>query len=497
MTVLKKYEDKLKEIKLLSSINGILSWDQQTNMPPNGAALRSEQIALLSNLSHQKVISQELGDIIEECKESGDLSQAQKRSLSEIERTRKKRICLPQDLVSEMSKTSSAAINAWAQAKHDDDFDVFAPHLKRLLELSREKAKAYNISDVLYDNLLDDYDPATTSSQLSRLFSRLQDHLTSLILEYSNHPSPPNLGHFTHSELNTINNKIIETFGFTNTDGRLDQAAHPFTIGISPNDVRLTTHNHEKNLLGTIGGTIHECGHGLYEQNLPSHLDTLGLCSAPGAAIHESQSRFYENVVGRSLEYFRWLAPIVNTARTNGRKLSAEELYLAANPVLPSPIRVEADETTYNLHIIIRFQLEQALLSGDLAVKDAPEAWNDAYERALGIRPNSPKEGILQDIHWSLGYFGYFPSYTLGNLYSASYKNCLNKVQPSMWTQIEQGDFVDILSWLRENIHQKGALFTQEEIVFQAVGEEDHVSNLLTHFRERQEQAKFLRETLK
>ena len=492
MGTFEQYQEKLREIQLLNSINSVLSWDQQTNMPPNGAILRAEQIELMTNQAHQKIISEEFGNLLDECKTQEDLTIEQRRSISETERLRSKRICLSQQLVSEISKTTSAAINAWSQAKNDDNFDDFAPHLTRLLELSREKAQAYAISDVLYDNLLDDYDPATTSAQLSSLFSRLQAELTPLISEYSNHPSPPNLGNFSNSELNQINDKIITKLGFENSSGRLDQSAHPFTIGITPNDVRLTTHNHENNFLGTIGGTIHECGHGLYEQNLPLHLETVGLCAAPGASIHESQSRFYENVVGRSLSFFRWLAPILQ--EISGKKLSPEELYLAANPVLPSPIRIEADETTYNIHIIIRFQIEQALLSGDLAVKDAPEAWNNAYEKSLGIRPKNHKEGILQDIHWSLGYFGYFPSYTLGNLYSASYKNHLKHALPNIWTQIEQGEFSNILSWLKENIHQKGSLFTQEEIVAQAVGEQDHVSNLINHFRERQEQAILLRE---
>lgn len=493
MRPFQRLQKKLDEIQLLSSLNATIGWDQQTNLPKNGAKLRSEQSAYLTEKVHQKIVSAEFGDLIAQSK-SSELSLHERRSIEEIERLRMKKIQLPKELVNEMSKATSAAINAWAQAKTDNDFSSFAPHLKKLLELSREKAQAYNISDVLYDNLLDDYDPSVTSAQLSTLFSRLETKLSPLIVEYSGHRSAPELEAFSNTELNQINSEIIEALGFDLNSGRLDQSPHPFTMGISPSDVRLTTRNDPNNLLGTIGGTIHECGHGLYEQNLPADLRPLGLCAAPGAGIHESQSRFYENVIGRSLSFFQWLAPIINQIRSNGRALSPEDLYLAANPVLPSPIRIEADETTYNLHIIIRFQLEQALLNGDLSVQDAPIAWNDAYEKALAIRPKNHQEGILQDIHWSLGYFGYFPSYTLGNLYSASYKKHLKTVLPNIDSQNRNGDFSEALAWLRTNIHQKGSLFTQEEIVEQAVGEQDHVSNLIEHFHERQTLAQTLRE---
>jgi len=289
----------------------------------------------------------------------------------------------------------------------------------------------------------------------------------------------------TDDALSHINQLVIDQLGFKNDSGRLDQSAHPFTCGLSPEDVRLTTHNNTNDLIGTLSGTIHECGHGIYEQGLPLHLRDYGLCRAAGCGIHESQSRFYENTIGKSFPFFSWLTPKLNET-CNPVSFTAKQLYRAANTVRRSPVRISADESTYNLHIIVRYELEKAIFAGTIKVSDLPEAWNVSYSKTLGFKPDNLAEGVLQDIHWSMGLLGYFPSYTIGNLYAASFKAQMQIDLPNMWQNIEYGDFSAPKEWLYEHIHKHGNSMTQEEILLNAVGERDQVSDLMTHLKERQ-----------
>jgi carboxypeptidase Taq len=272
--------------------------------------------------------------------------------------------------------------------------------------------------------------------------------------------------------------------GFRFEDGRLDDAQHPFTCGLHPQDVRLTTHLYCDDLLGTLGGTIHEGGHGLYEQGLPTAWAGTGLRAAAGAGMHESQSRFWENVIGRSEAFFQWFAPILDDELGGGGP-SAAALYAAANRVEPSFIRVHADETTYNVHILLRFELEVALFEGQLSVADLPEAWNAGMVRLLGIRPPDLNQGVLQDVHWSSGLFGYFPSYTLGNLYAASFRAALETELPSVWELVARGEFAPVLAWLREKVHVHGSRLDAPALFVAAVGDRDPVADLEAHLRQR------------
>jgi carboxypeptidase Taq len=478
------FENYLSELQTLQSVAGVLSWDQKTNMPPKAATLRSEQLTLLSAMVHQKLIDNQFSEIIEEATEEAS-SIPQKRAIKEARRSRDRSLCLPVDLVQAFTKAKSAATNAWAQAKSDNDYALFAPHLKKIIELSREKATCYGTEKSMYDNLLDDYDPGVTTASLIPMFAELKAALVPLVDEVtSRNQGEEYISNYSLNELDKINKHVIDALLFDRQAGRLDESDHPFTIGLAPSDVRLTTRNLPSKILGTLGGTIHECGHGLYEQGLPSHWKKMGLCHAPGAGIHESQSRFYENVIGRSLEFFEWLAPTLHEISPTNSP-SAAELYIGANRAKQSLIRVEADETTYNLHIIIRFEIEQALLNGDLSTKDAPQAWDDAHQKNLGLRPSNYSDGILQDIHWSLGYFGYFPSYTIGNLYAAGYKQALKTEHPTLFEDIRKGEFQGVLNWLRQKIHQQGNIRPQEEIVANAIGERNQVDDLITHLQER------------
>ena len=290
--------------------------------------------------------------------------------------------------------------------------------------------------------------------------------------------------HVPAAALRLINDRVISALGFRTEDGRLDESQHPFTVGVGPHDVRLTTHIYEADLLATLGGTIHECGHGLYEQGIPDALLGTGLGEAAGVGLHESQSRFWENIIGRSEAFCRWLAPALREAHPD-LDLTPDRLYGACNRVAPSLIRIKADEATYNLHILIRYQLETALLTGDLAVADAPAAWDEAYEKNLGVRPGDPTEGVLQDVHWASGYFAYFPSYTIGNLYAASFRARIEQDLPDMWDEVESGDFSAVLAWLREKVHTRGAEVDAPEIFRDAVGDRDPVADLMAHLRGR------------
>ncbi len=289
--------------------------------------------------------------------------------------------------------------------------------------------------------------------------------------------------HVPHATLDQLNRSVVAALGFRMDDGRLDASQHPFTVGMHPGDVRLTTHSYETDLLGTLSGTIHETGHGLYEQGMPADLRGTGLCAAAGVGLHESQSRFWENHIGASAPFFAWLAPQLAAALGQGPK--PWELYAAANRVQPSLIRVKADEATYNLHIIARYELEKQLIEGSLAVDELEEAWDAAYERLLGVRPTSPVEGVLQDVHWSSGYLGYFPSYTIGNLYAASFEAALVDAIPGMWEQVRDGDFGAILGWLRTHVHARGARVDAPQVFAEAVGDRDPVADLVRHLYRR------------
>ncbi|MEC7946154.1 MAG: carboxypeptidase M32 [Myxococcota bacterium] len=354
------------------------------------------------------------------------------------------------------------------------------------LPSARETAMAVGYADHLYDALLEQYDPGSTIGQLDPMVGRLEALLVPFVQATRGRPGPRPLKglHVPADALRVINRRVIEALGFRPDDGRLDELQHPFTVGIGPHDVRLTTHLYEDDLLATLGGTIHECGHGLYEKGIPDDLRGTGLAEAPGMGMHESQSRFWENMIGRSEAFCRWLVPILEAAHPS-IGLTPTQLYAASNRVEPSLIRIKADEATYNLRILIRYQLETALLTGDLAVADLEAAWGDAHERSLGLRPASPNEGVLQDVHWSNGCFGYFPSYTIGNLYAASFRARLEEDLPSLWSHVEAGHFAAILSWLRQRVHRRGSGVDGPQLFADAVGDRDSVLDLMTHFRRR------------
>lgn len=468
----------VRRIETLESVMGTLGWDEQTMMPPKGAALRGEQQALLSGLVHEAITDDRVGRWLAELEaETDPVKMACRRNLGR-DFARERRV--PAELVDRLARTKSEGFAAWLEAKREADFTKFAPVLRKLLDLSLRRAEAIDRARHPYEVALEEYDPGTTVDFLRRTFARLRDGLTPLLDAIASRPQLPALeGEFDPRGQALLQREVAEALGYDLAGGRFDTAEHPFTSGLGPGDVRITTRIEPRDLLGGLGAAIHETGHALYEQGRPHAWDGTTVSRAASFGLHESQSRFWENYIGRSRSFSRWLAPRIG--KHTGVPVEGEALYRASNRVARGLIRVRADEVTYNLHIVIRFELELALFERTLDVDDLPEAWNARYADYLGVTPPDAAQGVLQDVHWSGAAFGYFPSYTLGNLYAASLGRALLERQPDLWARVEAGDFAPILAFLRERVHAKGHLEEAPSIVRDAVGERDHVEDLLAY----------------
>jgi len=484
---------RVGEIRALDGVLGMLEWDQQVMMPRGSGPARAQQTALLSEMHHARVSSTELGDlaavVLEDatCDLGPDLPDGPTRAAAAraVQGDHRRACAVPAALVSRLARARSVGFQTWRQAREADDFALFAPALDDLLSVVREQAACHDVGDHPYDAALEEFDPGSRVAELQPMFTRLGEALVPLVqaARQAEGPAPLPL-HVTNAAFAELNQHILQALGYDFDHGRLDLAAHPFSVGIHPLDVRITTRYRNDAPLSTLGATIHECGHALYEQGLPVHLRGTGLAQAAGAGMHESQSRFWENQVGRSLPFFRWVRPALE--RAVGHSIDPDALYAAANRIEPGLIRVEADEATYNLHVIVRFELELGIFEGRLTARDLPDAWNAGYARWLGVEVPDMRTGVLQDIHWASGLFGYFPSYTLGNLYAAGYGAAVESALPDLWTDIENGRFSDILDWLRAHVHRRGREDTAPRIFADAVGDRDPVADLVDHLYTRQ-----------
>jgi len=469
-----------RETDVLSSVRSLLAWDQRTFLPTGGTAWRGEQLKAMSKLMHERATDPRVGDWLTDL-EGSNLNALQAASVRNLRRSYDRIVRVPQDLALRLAVASSNGFAAWIEAKSENDFAAFAPHIETLVALRREQAHAMDPDVHPYDALLAGFDPGATVEDLQTLFARLREGLVQLIDALRDvEPMPRVQQAFDPQVQRALHAEVVEALGYDLNHGRIDLAEHPFTMGLHVSDVRITTHLHENDLLGGLGGTIHECGHAMYEQGLPVQHRGTGTDRAASLGLHESQSRFWENYIGRSRPFFKWFDPFLQR-HFPGSGVSPEDLYRGANRVVPGPIRVTADEVTYNLHIIARFELEVALIAGTLAVSDLPEAWNQKYEDLLGITPPDPARGVLQDVHWSSGAFGYFPSYTLGNLYAASLGAAMTAELDGLWEQVEAGQFGEILAWLRDRIHRHGHMLDAPDRIRVAVGERDHVEELLSY----------------
>jgi carboxypeptidase Taq len=471
---------ELREAELLSSVNNVLSWDQETMLPSKGTALRADQIALLSGLVHERRTHPRIAEFLAECEGDPELTAdpVVAANLREIRRDFERLVRLPSSLVREIAQTTTLAQQAWRGARERSDFAAFAPWLEKVVALSRAKADCYGARTDAerYDQLMGEYEPGVRSEELERVFSALRARLAPLIREIAAAGPPPDSRfHRTRIPIpaqQAFNARVAESIGFDFQAGRLDTSTHPFCQGIGAGDTRLTTRYQEEDFPEALSSTLHEAGHGLYEQGLPkAEFPGQPLSEAASLGIHESQSRLWENLVGRSRAFWEWALPEVRAAFGDAVGTpSVDEVFRAMNRVRPTLIRVDSDEATYNLHIMLRFDLERALLAGDLAVGDLPEAWNRRMREDLGLEVPDDRRGALQDIHWSMAAIGYFPTYTLGNLFAAQFWEALRRDVPELEARIARGEFGEVLGWLRERIHRHGRRFSASELCERATG---------------------------
>ena len=478
---------RMVELDAIGGAVALLEWDQQTHLPPGGSEARGAQSAVLGRIHHERFTDPAVGDWLARLREE-DLDPVRFAAVRNASRRYDRAVRVPSHLVEALAHARTAGFAAWMQAREANDFRPFAEPLQRLVALTREQAAHQgNPGEAPYEVLLGEYDPGTSLTELRSLLTRLGQQLEGFLAELDGRPHPAGFsGALDVAGQRTLSERLLTDLGFDRTRGRLDLSEHPFSVGIaSPDDVRITTRFHDDNFLAALGGTVHEAGHALYEQGLPKRHAGTGLDKAASMGLHESQSRFWENFIGRSEAFCRYLAPRMHGIWPTLR-VTPRELYGAMNRVERSLIRILADEATYNLHILVRFELELALIDGSLAVQDLPEAWNEGYRTFLRLDPPDPRRGVLQDVHWSGGAFGYFPSYTVGNLYAASFGAKIQEDLPDIWARVERGDFSPILDWLRRNVHSKGHLEDAPALVRGVVGDRDPVADLMAHLRSRQ-----------
>lgn len=475
----------LEEARLLGGISALLGWDQQTGMPVEAGPERAAQSALLARLRHERLTHPRVGEALEALEASPPAQPERRAAVRNLRRDWDRATRVPPSLVEALASAESTGFEAWAAAKAARDFTAFAPSLRHTLSLQRELAAAVDSARPPYDVLLDAFEPGATEAALQPLFERLRRGLVDLLDRVDQRRQPQALvGTFDLAAQRHVSDALLVALGYPAGAGRLDNAEHPFSTSLGRRDVRITTHLYEDDVLQGIFSTIHECGHALYELGLPHEIGTDLVARAASMGLHESQSRFWENVIGRSRPFATWLAPRLASAFP-GAGLDADALYGALNRVQRGLVRVDADELTYNLHILVRFGLEASLVRGELAVEDLPEAWNAAYRDTLGVVPSHDAEGVLQDVHWSVGAIGYFPSYTLGNLYAASLRRGMEADLPDLWRHVGEGDFAPVLGWLRSRVHARGHTRDAADIVQDAVGPRDAVADLLGHLAER------------
>ena len=474
----KEYDQLLQQAKdttLLGTTIGFLHWDQEVMMPKKGIEYRADQIALASRMYHEMCIDPKIGDWLSACEEDGELSgdptSESAANIRELRHFYDRKTKLPTALVEEEAKLSSQGQNAWAEARKNNAFSEFQPWLEQILALLQRKAECYGWAEggEPWDALAEDYEPGCTAASVGEVFTPLREKLQSLLDEIMGSSTKPSNA-FNEIALPIAEQKafvraIAEQIGFDFEAGRLDESTHPFCGGSHCYDVRLTTRFHENNVNDAIGSTMHEAGHGMYEQGLLFEHVGTPMGTAVSLGIHESPSRMGENQVGRSEAFWKWCHPKMNEFfGERVASLSFNDVYGGANIVRPDFIRVEADEATYNMHIMIRFELERLMMKGDLAVEDLPDAWNQRYRDYLGIEVPSDTKGCLQDVHWSMTSMGYFPTYTLGNLYCAQFFESALKAHPDLYEQFAQGEFGVLKGWLNENIHHYGNRYRAAEL---------------------------------
>jgi carboxypeptidase Taq len=472
---LEQLKEMLGEVADIGRAASVLSWDQQVNMPPGGNDARGQQLATLSKIAQEKFITDEVGHLIDDLKQElngADTDEAAMVRVAARDYNKAKRV--PPSFIAEQALVTSRAFEAWREAKGKSDFSIFEPHLEKVVELTHKYISFFPPGDHPYDTLLDDYEPGMKTADVKEIFDQLRPKQVKLIKAIAASKQVKDdflFKTYNEKKLNDFGVDVITRFGYDWTRGRQDKAPHPFETTFSVNDVRITTRYEKDNPLAMLFSTMHEAGHAIYEQGVNPSYERTPIAGGTSLAVHESQSRMWENLVGRSLPFWEHFYPALKQLFPSQLEgVSLKSFYKAINKVEPSLIRVNADEATYNLHVMLRLELEIGMVEGTIAVKDLPELWNAKMQGYLGITPPDAARGVLQDIHWSGGAIGYFSTYALGNLVSAQLWEKINKDIRDLPDQIRKGDFSELLGWLRKNIHQHGQKYEPQKLVEMVTG---------------------------
>ncbi len=494
MSKLQELKTHLADVIHLQHAAGVLGWDQQTYMPPGGAEARAEQLATLSRLAHEMFVAETTGALLQQAAAEVDgagYDSDEAALVRVVQHDYDLATRVPTKLVEEIARTTTLAHEVWAKARQANDFASFAPMLDKIYDLMRQQADALGYEDRMYDALLDQYEPGMKTAQVEALFAELREELVPFVAAIFERldavdDTPVKLNYDVDKQAE-FGLKVIEQLGYDMTRGRQDKAVHPFTTEFSINDVRITTRYQEDWMPAALFGSIHEAGHAMYEQGSDPRLEGTMLAGGTSLGVHESQSRMWENLVGRSRGFWQYFYP--DLQKLFPEQLGAVNLdafYKAINAVSRSLIRVEADEVTYNLHIMLRFEMENDLLEGKLAVNDAPDYWNAKMDSYLGITPpDNGKHGVLQDVHWSSGLVGYFPTYSLGNFLSVQYWDKALADVPSIPDDIASGNFATLLDWLRANIHVHGRKYWPTELTERVTGEPIQVRSFMRYLKDK------------
>ncbi len=484
------YIKQLKVLRAFNSAQALLSWDREAIMPAGASLDRGETISVLAGFAHNLATDSKFVKLVDELvAQKSALSSIEVRSVTETQRDLKKSVLLPTKFVEETNEIMNFSYAAWLKAKHADDFSLFAEHLEKVFANRKAYALLLDAKAHPYDVLLDDYEEGLTIAQLQPMFAELKQALKELLPEVLARrkavSNPLNGIHLDHIKLENFLRAMAKQIGFDELRGAFGHVEHPFEIGISPNDNRINTHFDDTENSFTIMGLIHELGHGLYEQNGDPQYIPLGLDGGVSLGIHESQSRFLENVIGRSLPFWTYFLPKLQMDFPEFKSITAQQIVTALNMVKPSLIRTEADEVTYNLHIILRFELEIEIMTGRLAVKDVGAAWKAKMAELLGVEPTSDADGVLQDVHWAWGSIGYFPTYTLGNMNAAQLFASFAKAHPNWEAEVSVGNFSSYFNWFKEHVWKHASRYTPAEIMIKATGENINPKFLIEYLRKK------------
>jgi carboxypeptidase Taq len=471
----RQLHDWMKETALLGSCGGVLGWDERTFMPHNGSAHRADQLALLAGMCHERTTDARVKDLLAQVEAPADPTSVEAVNIRHWGRWYDRATKLPKDLVEEIARVTTVGQQVWGDAREKNDYAAFKPTLAKILRLKKEEASALSDGGRLYDALLDDYEPGETTENLQQVFKSLRDDLIPLVEAIRSASRKPDASimhrDYPADRQEAFGKLASAAVGFNFDAGRLDETTHPFCSGLGPADTRITTRYDRNEFNQAFFGILHETGHGLYDQGLESDHWGTPMGEAVSLGIHESQSRMWENFVGRSPAFWRHFFPKVKAVFPEALSDVSEDAFVfAINDVRPSTIRVEADEVTYNLHILLRFEMEIALIEDDLSVDDVPGLWNEKFEHFFGFQIKDDTDGCLQDIHWSGGGIGYFPTYTLGNLYGAQFFETAQEEVGDLDSQFAAGEFQPLRAWLTENIYQQGMRYFSNDLAIEVTG---------------------------